>query len=487
MLPESALLKPSTGGGGGGGAPVNASYVTATSNGTLMDERILTGTANQIIITDNGAGSTIVVSTPQDIATTSSPTFDDLLLNGSLTVKQEFTLGSIPTPLVGFPYQISEQFAFVSNSSVFGFAPLSFYPLYDNLPGNLTLGNDGITNFDFECISDFNDKDIGSVSNFYNYLEVLGSGTVDSVICAQYGAVIAGTRNCSENYGLLVGTGHFGTAGTITEDVTIKIQSPTNTVGTTLTTHIGLEMSDQEVGTNSWAILTAGGKVQFGAPSGKNSLVYLQDADVAHGRTSVQPTDVYLKVTSISATAGGALMVGISDADAQPFKVGAYFGVVNPTDTISAFTVDVGKADGGTGITAIGAAETAFQLTNNGSAIFTILGNGAFTGRILESQGADVASANDLTLGADGNAFEITGAVQINAITTTGWINGSTVTLLFSSTPTVKHNTAGGAGTAVILLSGAVDFSATAGDTLMLKLSEIGGTQAWREIARTAI
>jgi hypothetical protein len=107
-----------------------------------------------------------------------------------------------------------------------------------------------------------------------------------------------------------------------------------------------------------------------------------------------------------------------------------------------------------------------------------------YGGRVLESQGADVASANDLTLGSDGNCFEITGATQINAITTSGWQNGTIITLLFTSTPTVKHNTSGGGGTAVILLSGSADYVSTAGSTLSLRLSEIGGTQAWREVGR---
>lgn len=132
---------------------------------------------------------------------------------------------------------------------------------------------------------------------------------------------------------------------------------------------------------------------------------------------------------------------------------------------------------------------TVLNIQNAGSGLSLLVdqGNARFDGRILGSQGADIASANDLTLGGDGNSFEITGNTQINALTTTNWQNGSVVTLLFTSNPTVKHNTAGGAGTAVFLLSGSADFGATAGDTLTLILSEIGGTQAWREIARTAI
>lgn len=100
--------------------------------------------------------------------------------------------------------------------------------------------------------------------------------------------------------------------------------------------------------------------------------------------------------------------------------------------------------------------------------------------RVLGVQGADVASAGDLTLGG-GNVFEITGTTTINAITTSGWTLGSTVILTFAASLTVKNNTAGGGGTAVILLSGSVDFSATAGDTLQLTYSEQGGTNAWRE------
>lgn len=81
----------------------------------------------------------------------------------------------------------------------------------------------------------------------------------------------------------------------------------------------------------------------------------------------------------------------------------------------------------------------------------------------------------------------ITRTTTINLIANTNWQNGSEITLLFTSTPTVSHGVASSGANITLLLSGSVDFSATAGDTLTLKLSEIGGTQAWREIARTAI
>lgn len=56
--------------GGGGGAPVGEKYVIiGPATAGLTDERILTGTADQIILADLGAGLGAVLSTPQDLDT----------------------------------------------------------------------------------------------------------------------------------------------------------------------------------------------------------------------------------------------------------------------------------------------------------------------------------------------------------------------------------------------------------------------------------
>lgn len=62
-------------------APLGAQYVVLSADGTLNNERVLTGTSNQITITDNGAGSTVVLSTPQNIHTAATPTFQGLTLS----------------------------------------------------------------------------------------------------------------------------------------------------------------------------------------------------------------------------------------------------------------------------------------------------------------------------------------------------------------------------------------------------------------------
>jgi hypothetical protein len=48
----------------GGAAPVDEPYVTIGNTAGLSAERALTGTANQVIVTDNGADSTVVLSIP---------------------------------------------------------------------------------------------------------------------------------------------------------------------------------------------------------------------------------------------------------------------------------------------------------------------------------------------------------------------------------------------------------------------------------------
>ena len=111
-----------------------------------------------------------------------------------------------------------------------------------------------------------------------------------------------------------------------------------------------------------------------------------------------------------------------------------------------------------------------------------------FDGRVLNTQGADVASGTSLTLGSDGNSFEITGTTQIDQILSTGWQEGAVVTLIFNESVTVRHGVATSGSNITILLSGAGNLSATANDTLTLILSSTtAGGQAWREVARTVI
>ena len=111
--------------------------------------------------------------------------------------------------------------------------------------------------------------------------------------------------------------------------------------------------------------------------------------------------------------------------------------------------------------------------------------NGLSLGRRFEpNKGADIASATTITLGNDGNFFDITGTTIIDFITTTSWRSGSVIILQFDASVTVRDRTisgAPGAGAADIALAGAANFSATADDTLTIVFD---GTD-WRELARS--
>lgn len=242
--------------------------------------------------------------------------------------------------------------------------------------------NNNSGNFTYELIA-------GYFTSYNN-----GSGTIEGD-CFKCG-----------NFAVAAGTGNRG-SGTIEADYTYYAETPWNDLSGPILKHWGMYMEDQEIGTESWAIQTHGGKVEFGSPTGKNSLFYLSDDDVAQPITSIQPAAVYSKATAISSTAGGLLLTGISDADAQPFKLGAYFGSANPTDATSALTLDVGKSDGATGIDPLGAAETAYQITNDGNSLFTVLGDGTST--FLDGAGNTLATLTD---GGTAGNFDVSGTLN---------------------------------------------------------------------------
>lgn len=111
---------------------------------------------------------------------------------------------------------------------------------------------------------------------------------------------------------------------------------------------------------------------------------------------------------------------------------------------------------------------------------------GVWAARNAEVQGADVASAaGAIALGADGNAFEITGTNAITLISNLNWQNGAVVTLIFTSTASLTDGTANSGTDIGMELAGNTNFTGSAGATLTLRLMELGGTQRWYEMARS--
>lgn len=83
--------------------------------------------------------------------------------------------------------------------------------------------------------------------------------------------------------------------------------------------------------------------------------------------------------------------------------------------------------------------------------------------RDLGQEGANVTAANDLALGFGGNFFTITGNTEIQRVANVGWTAGSEIKLLFTGSPTVKHNQSVTAGFSTILVDGNADYAPTAG------------------------
>lgn len=187
-------------------------------------------------------------------------------------------------------------------------------------------------------------------------------------------------------------------------------------------------------------------------------------------------------------------------------------GTITSTNGVVALKITGTTGDGIQVIPQVAASGVSLRAINNGSTDFTPFGmtfstldlryrTGAGTSataagidtsgslnlshRLAEIQGAQVASANNLSLGTDGNYFQITGTTQINLLSSVGWQGGSVVTLKFNSTPTVKHNQTVSGNNRPILLAGAVDFVATANDTLTLRYDSTD--TVWYEMSRAVI
>lgn len=60
-----------------------AAYVTMLYNSALTNHRVLNGTSNRVIVTDNGPGSTVILSLPQDYHTAATPQLGRLGLGTS--------------------------------------------------------------------------------------------------------------------------------------------------------------------------------------------------------------------------------------------------------------------------------------------------------------------------------------------------------------------------------------------------------------------
>lgn len=97
-----------------------STFVTLSAAASLSNERVLTGTANQIVLTDAGAGSTLTLSTPQDLDTGATVQFAQLTLTGRLfgtEMSSNPVIGDL-TSLAAFAiYQKADKFVIAYNNA----------------------------------------------------------------------------------------------------------------------------------------------------------------------------------------------------------------------------------------------------------------------------------------------------------------------------------------------------------------------------------
>lgn len=379
-------------------------------------------------------------------------------------------------------------------------------------------GDTATARFSQITIPDTNANDFGTLFANNAIADFSGTGVVTQNISGQSAARLDGagtiTTNVghnvnvtgtsaaagtvTNNYGVVITSGIANAGGTVTNDFQIVLRSPDITG--TVTNSRAIYAEDHSVVTGGYFIYSEGGRsYHAGALAvGQNNF------DITVGGSSIPTklsihnegaaTQSEIETHKYSDTAAnGSIIHGARSRGsiAAPAIVQADDNLLDivavgydGTDYAQAARIDV-EVDGTPGAndmpgrfvikTSPDGSQTPAEALRVDSRKSTIA-----SGRVQTLKGADVASANDLTLGTDGNVFVITGNVQINAITIANWQAGSEIILIFSGAPTVKHNTAGGAGTAVLFLSGSVDLVAAANTVLKLVYD---GTQ-WQEVSR---
>jgi hypothetical protein len=107
-------------------------------------------------------------------------------------------------------------------------------------------------------------------------------------------------------------------------------------------------------------------------------------------------------------------------------------------------------------------ADAVTAISSNTDLSLTGAGTGGVkvTDYLVQTKGADIASATALTLGKDGNAFDITGTTTITSIGTQGI--GSQVTLQFDAALTFTHHATD------LILPGAANITTAAGDIAVM-------------------
>jgi hypothetical protein len=117
------------------------------------------------------------------------------------------------------------------------------------------------------------------------------------------------------------------------------------------------------------------GTLELSDSTNTPNLIFSDD-DVSQPATSFVGADVFGSLSSISTTAGGLSIGGISDDGSTGLALSGMLGSADPTDTVPAVVIQGYKSDGSTSIASLGDSETVLQIMNVTNPLVTVLGNG---------------------------------------------------------------------------------------------------------------
>jgi len=377
----------------------------------------ITGTANQVIA--SASTGAVTLSLPQSIATTSTPQFGQMGLGTASVAATQLTIGGGLTTGAAF-----------STTGTGLNIPAQTY----TSTSSGTIATTGINTFGIPTLASNSSTTLTTAATVY-IAGVPANGTNVTI---------------TTGYGLQVAAGQTVLSGGLSTSTSTSTSNFFTAVATSS-------------GTNNST--TAG--ILFGGAS----TVAIRTGLNGNGSTTLATGTSYTNLVV------GASPITTFSSGTHALLANAVF---NPLGTVTSRGATVTE----TAIVAInGSGTPAMPTIGTNNYKLHSIGSGVdkFDGRVEWNKGADVGSANDLTLGTDGNVFHITGTTTINAITTSRWAAGSEIVLIFDGSVTVKNNTSGGGGTAKMLLAGAADFSATSSDVLTLVYD---GT-SWYEVSRS--
>ncbi len=428
-------------GGTGQTTYTNGQLLIGNTTGNTLTKAALTGTTNQVVVT-NSTGS-ITLSTPQDIATASTPTF-------ASTTLSNFTLGSIPffgssgklgqnnanffwdgtNNRLGIGTSTPDTLLTVAGNGRFT-GTLSASNLSGTNTGDVTLGAIAATpNANGASLSGQvltlqpASTSFGGVvttgtqsftgdktftSNSLAALQVTGSNTGRTSITVQNtnasgnaSFYFQNDRGSFNSYGGLLTGGSSDVGGTLfglaRADRTFLINDGTNALGLALGT---LTAQPLTLGTNNLARVTilSGGNVGIGTTAPTSTL------ELYRGDNNIGPTLTLNNPTGNAGTAGSAIdFLGYSGAS-QPVTnriktiddgaYGYHLAFLTKADSSGGALFEAMRIQGGTGNVGIATTTPGFPLTVTGASNFTgaLNFNGAAgsSGNILQSNGSGSA------------------------------------------------------------------------------------------------